>query len=136
VIVNFVMVPGIALGLNYIMDLDEDAALALFLLATAAGAPMLPKLALFAEGDVALSVGAMLLLMTITIGFLPLLLPILYSGVHVDPWPIALSLIETCLLPLAVGIIVPVKPYGEKAGPYFQRLSNLAIFSIGTASAV
>jgi BASS family bile acid:Na+ symporter len=75
----------------------------LILLATAAGAPFLPKLAEVAKGNIAFSVGLMVLLMIVTIIYLPIVLPLLLGGVDVNPWDIAKSLIVMMLIPLVVG---------------------------------
>jgi len=61
-------------------------------LGTAAGAPFLPKLAQIAKGNLAFGVGLMVLLMVVTVGYLPLVLPILLPGVSVNPAEIARSL--------------------------------------------
>ena len=50
-------------------------AVGLLLLGCAAGAPFLPKLAELAKGNLAFSVGAMVLLMVVTVGYLPLVCP-------------------------------------------------------------
>ena len=75
----------------------------LLLLGAAAGAPFLPKLAQLARGDVGFAVGLMVLLMVMTIGYLPLALPFMLPGVTVDPWAIAKSLLLLMLLPLGSG---------------------------------
>ena len=44
---------------------------------TAAGAPFLPKLGQLAKGNLAFAVGLMVMLMVVTVGYLPLVLPLL-----------------------------------------------------------
>jgi BASS family bile acid:Na+ symporter len=61
------------------------------------------KLVQVARGAVALSVGVMVLLMVITIGYVPLMLPLLLPGVQVNPLDIATSLVVLMLIPLALG---------------------------------
>ena len=79
-------------------------------LGTAAGAPFLPKLAQIAEGNLAFAVGLMVLLMVVTVGYLPLVLPVLLPGVSVNPAKIARSLFLLMLLPLAGALAVsPVR---------------------------
>ncbi len=61
-IANFIIVPLVALALVKITPMlfgafSEDATIAFILLATAAGAPFLPKLAQMAQGNIAFSVG-------------------------------------------------------------------------------
>ncbi len=50
------------------------------------------------------AVGIMVVLMVITVGYMPLVLPLLVEGVSVDPANIARSLIVLMLIPLAVGL--------------------------------
>jgi BASS family bile acid:Na+ symporter len=73
-----------------VADLDDDLCTGLIVVATAAGAPFLPKLAQAAKGDIALSVGLMVL-------------PLILSDV--DAWAIARSSIVVMLIPLAIGLL-------------------------------
>src|SRR5947209_18207859 len=101
---NFVLMPLGALALAKVLWLDEPFGVGLLLLGCAAGAPFLPKLAELAKGNLAFAVGAMVLLMVVTVGYLPMVLPLLLPAVTVDPWQIARSLVLLMLLPLATGL--------------------------------
>src|SRR5262245_60730972 len=70
-VANFVLMPFVAIALAKVVRLDEPLAVGLLLLGTAAGAPFLPKLAQIAKGNLAFAVGLMVLLMVITVGYLP-----------------------------------------------------------------
>jgi predicted Na+-dependent transporter len=129
VVVNFILVPVVAYLITLILPLSESLDTGLILLATAAGAPFLPKLAEVAKGNKAFSVGLMVLLMVVTIIYLPIVLPLLLQGVAVSPWDIAQSLIVMMLLPLAIGLFVNAR-YEEiaaKVQPTFGQASNIAI---------
>jgi bile acid:Na+ symporter, BASS family len=95
----------------------------------AAGAPFLPKLAQIAKGNLAFGVGLMVLLMVVTVGYLPLVLPLLLPGISVNPAKIARSLFLLMLLPLAGALAV--KAYftdvAARAKPLLDRLSNLGL---------
>ncbi|MEV6137712.1 nuclear transport factor 2 family protein, partial [Nocardia sp. NPDC051990] len=78
---NFVLMPAAAVLLAKILHLDEPFGVGLLLLGAAAGAPFLPKLAQIAKGDLAFAVALMVVLMVITVGYLPLVLPLLLPGV-------------------------------------------------------
>jgi BASS family bile acid:Na+ symporter len=106
VLANFVVAPAVAYGLTRLLPLAEPHAVGLILLGGAAGAPFLPKLAAVARGDVAFSVGLMLLLMVGSVGFMPVALPLLIPGLEADPWPLLRPLLLTMLLPLAAGMAV------------------------------
>ena len=89
----------------------------------------LPKLAELAKGNLAFAVGSMVLLMVVTVGYLPIVLPLLLPGVTVDPWKIARSLVLLMLLPLAAGLFLKAR-YGELAGrvkPMLDWISNVSL---------
>ena len=128
-LVNFVLMPLAATGLATLLRLDEPLGVGLLLLGSAAGAPFLPKLAQIARGNLAFAVGLMVLLMVITVGYLPLVLPLLLPGVSVNPAKIARSLFLLMLLPLAVALVVRAR-FAEVAArtkPVLDRLSNLSL---------
>jgi bile acid:Na+ symporter, BASS family len=126
---NFVLMPLGALALAKVLWLDEPFAIGLLLLGCAAGAPFLPKLAQLAKGNLAFAVGAMVLLMVVTVGYLPIVLPLLLPGISVDAWAIARSLLFLMLLPLAMGLALKAR-YGELAArvkPVLDWISNISL---------
>ena len=126
---NFVLMPLGAFALGKVLWLEEPFGIGLLVLGCAAGAPFLPKLAELAKGNLAFAVGAMVLLMVVTVGYLPVVLPLLLAGVSVDPWKIARSLILLMLLPLAVGLALKAY-YGAMAArvkPALDWISNVSL---------
>jgi bile acid:Na+ symporter, BASS family len=101
---NFVIGPVVAVGFSRLFGLDEPLRVGLLLVGVAAGAPFLLKLADLAKGDMPFAVGLMVLLMVITVGYMPIVLPALLEGVAVNPADIARSLIVLMLIPLAIGL--------------------------------
>ena len=126
VIMNFIIVPLLAVVAARLLRLDEPFALGLLLLGLAAGAPFLPKVVGIANGDVALAVGLMVLLMVGTTVFLPVALPLLIKGVQVNPWKIARFLTLLMLIPLIAGLIVRARAasLSARARPVFEGLST------------
>lgn len=128
-LVNFVLMPLAALAIAALLQLDQPLRVGLLLLGAAAGAPFLPKLAQIAKGNLAFGVGLMVLLMVVTVGYLPLVLPLLLPGVSVDSAKIARSLFLLMLLPL--GGALAVKAYfadiAARTKPLLDRLSNLGL---------
>jgi BASS family bile acid:Na+ symporter len=126
---NFVLMPLVAVVLAKVLRLDEPFGVGLLALGCAAGAPFLPKLAELAKGNIAFAVGVMVLLMVVTVGYLPIVLPMLLQGVTVDPWKIARSLVLLMLLPLAVGL--GLKSYYQglaaRVKPAFDWISNVSL---------
>lgn len=128
-VANFVLVPIAAYAITVVLSLDESISIGLILVSTAAGAPFLPKLVEVAKGDSAFSVGLMVLLMVVTIIFMPIVLPLLLTGVQVNPLDIAQSLVVLMLIPLAIGLFIKARyeDSAEKIRPTFASASNLAI---------
>ena len=109
--------------------LDDPFAVGLLVLGCAAGAPFLPKLAELAKGNIAFAVGAMVLLMVVTVVYLPVVMPLLLPGITVDPWNIARSLVLLMLLPLATGLALKAR-YEELASrvkPMLDWISNISL---------
>jgi len=127
--VNFVAVPFVAWGMQQVMNLDTDIYTGLIILATAAGAPFLPKLAGAAKGSEAFSVGLMVLLMVTTIIYMPIVLPLFLTGVTINPWDIARSLLVLMLLPLAIGLITRARWTSIANGlqPHMAQASSIAL---------
>ncbi len=128
-VASFIVMPLGAIGLGRLLRLVEPFAIGLLLLASAAGAPFIPKLAQLARGNIAFGVGVMVLLMVVTVGYLPLALPILLPGVTVDPWKIGRSLLLMMLLPLAIGLAgrAQLPQLAGRVKPYLDRLSSLSL---------
>ena len=128
-VANFVVMPFAALALARILRLDESMGIGLLLLGMAGGAPFLPKLAQIARGNLAFAVGLMVLLMVITVGYLPVVLPMLLPGVSVNPAQIARSLVLLMLLPLGGALAVNANrpDIAAKIKPIFDKTSNLSL---------
>jgi BASS family bile acid:Na+ symporter len=128
-IANFVVAPTIAYSLTRLIPLDTPYAIGLLLLGGAAGAPFLPKLANFAQGDVAFSVGLMLLLMVGSVAFMPIALPLLIPGLSADPWPLLRPLLLSMILPLAVGMAFGSRSerWSSRLRPVFEFVSNISM---------
>src|ERR1044072_4572145 len=128
-VANFVLMPAAALGLSALLRLDEPLGVGLLLLGMGAGALFLPKLAQLAKGDLALAIGAMVLLMVITVGYLPVVLPLFLPGVSVNPAKIARSLFLLMLLPLAGALAVRAwfPDFAARTKPILDRFSNLSL---------
>ena len=126
---NFVLMPLCAFALSTLLRLDEPLGVGMLLLGCAAGAPFLPKLAELAKGNLAFAVGTMVLLMVVTVGYLPVVMPLLLPGVAVNPAKIAQSLVLLMLLPLGVGLALKSR-YADLAArvkPVLDRISNVSL---------
>ena len=129
VLANFVVAPAVAYALTQAVPLQPAHAIGLLLLGGAAGAPFLPKLAELAKGDIAFSVGLMLLLMVGSVIVMPLVLPLMIPGLSADPWPLLRPLVFTMLLPLAGGMVVKNRSekFAATLRPVLGKVSNLSV---------
>jgi BASS family bile acid:Na+ symporter len=128
-VANFIAMPLVALALARLLRLDESMSIGLLLLGAAGGAPFLPKLAQIAKGNLPFAVGLMVLLMVITVGYLPLVLPLLLPGVSVSPGQIARSLVLLMLLPLggALAVNSSSPAVAARVKPAIDRVSNVSL---------
>ena len=92
----------------------------------------MPKLAQIARGNLAFAVGLMVLLMVVTVGYLPIVLPLLLPGVSVNPAQIARSLVLLMLLPLGSALAVKANrpDIAAKIKPIFDKTSNLSLIAL------
>jgi predicted Na+-dependent transporter len=128
-VANFVIVPILVLLIVRVIPLSEGLQIGLILVGLAAGAPFLPKLVQVAKGDMAFTAGLMVLLMVVTVIYLPIVLPFVLKGVQISPWEIARSLILLMLIPLGIALLIRAR-YEEAAKgliPTMTMATNLSL---------
>jgi BASS family bile acid:Na+ symporter len=64
----------------------------------------------------------MVLLVMVTIAFIPIVFPLILTGVQVDPWDIAKSLIVLMLISLAIGLLA--KSHSPEPADRWQPVMN------------
>lgn len=102
---NFVLVPLLGYLILKILSLERPHGIGLILIACAAGAPFLIKLTIAAGRNVAVSTSLLVLLLPVTIVYIPIVLPYVIPELKVSAMTIATPLILTMLLPLAFGFL-------------------------------
>ena len=128
-VANFIIIPAAAFLLITFLPLDRPLQIGIMILACAAGAPVLPELVKIAKGDVAASVGLIIMLLAVTIIFLPIVLPLMLPGIKIGIWAVAKNLLLLMLAPLAVAMFVRArwKEIAEKLERIFARASNYSL---------
>ena len=126
---NFVLVPLLAWGIGMILPLEDALKVGLMVLALSAGAPFLVLEARAAKANLGLAVGVMTLLMVVTIFYLPLVLPLLLTGIEVDARSIAMSLIVLMLIPLILGLLIKsaAPDTAQNWQPTMNKIGSLGI---------
>ena len=109
--------------------MEEQLQIGLILMASAHGAPFLPKLTQIAKGNLAFSVGLMTLLIVATVIYMPIVLPLLLPGVTVDAGQIAGSLFFQMIVPLAIGLLVRARweEAADEAKKPLAQISNVSL---------
>ena len=128
-IANFIIVPLFAIGLVSVLPVSEGVRIGIILLSLGGGAPFIPMVVATAKSHVASSVGLMVLLLIITIFFMPIVVPIILSGTEVSSWEIARSLVSMMLVPLVIALFVRARfsDFAVRMQPYAVKLTNISV---------
>jgi BASS family bile acid:Na+ symporter len=102
----FVLCPALAYGLTLVMPLTPAYGVGLILLGLAPCAPLLPMMAEKARGDLNYAASFMLLASAGTVVYMPLMVPLLVSGLTVSAWAVAKPMLVLVLLPLVIGVVI------------------------------
>jgi BASS family bile acid:Na+ symporter len=133
-LINFLLIPCLAYSMATLFKLDASLAAGLIIISCCAGAPFLPRLVIQAKGNIAHTVGVMVLLIVATVIFAPTVLPLLIPGMAIHPMKVAIMLFLTMLLPLLTGLWIKSSKPGLASK--LQRCMNIAaLVSIAFAMA-
>jgi BASS family bile acid:Na+ symporter len=137
-VANFVLAPLLMIGATTVLSFDPALEAGLLVFALCAGAPFLIKLTQTAEHDLALGAAMMMLLTVGSVVYVPLVLPLFLTGVTVDPWAIAKTLLLQMLLPIAVGMAaIQLLPRpAKRVQPLVGRVAALTLYVVLAATLV
>lgn len=126
---NFVLVPLLGVAVIWFLSLDRPLEIGLILISTSAGAPFLIKLTQFARHDVALSAALLVLLLPVTVIYMPIVVPLLLPEAEVSAVAIAMPLGLTMLLPLGVGLLVRTRSprWAMHLQPVMGKVSTVSL---------
>lgn len=129
---NFVFAPLLMIVALHFAPFDPALKAGLLIFSLGAGAPLLIKLTQTAEHEVALGAAVMMLLTVVTVPYMPIVLPLVLSGVSVDAIAVAKSLLLQLLLPIGVGmLLVQFLPRAMKVfQPLVAKLGNIALYAL------
>lgn len=135
---NFVLVPVLAYLVITILPIDQARANALILIASAAGAPFLIKLSEAAGSDIDLTAALLVLLLPVTIIYMPLVVPLLLPGTGVSALAIGTPLLITMLLPLGIGLFIRERweAVAVRLRPLMGRISTWSLIVLILATVV
>lgn len=125
-IANFLLVPLWAIAILLVLPVSEAHAVGLLVVAAAAGAPFLIKLAQMAGSDIALPAALLMLLLPVTVLYMPFVVPLASPDAKVNVLEMARPLLLTMLLPLAFGLFV------RSRSTYWPNLLRPALSKVST----
>lgn len=128
-VANFVLVPLLTYLILRMIPLELSLKIALFLVSCAAGAPFLVKLVQLARGDLALGATLLVLLLLVTMVYMPIIVPRVLPGTNIRWTAIALPLVTTMLLPLAAGHYVQAhcRDWAMRLLPVTSKISSVTL---------
>ena len=135
---NFIFAPLLMVGALYLVPFNPALKAGLLIFSLGAGAPFLIKLTQTAEHDLALGAAVMMLLMIVTVIYVPLVLPLVLSGVSVNAVAIARALLLQMLLPIGVGMLAAqlLPGLSKTLQPLVGGVGNLAMYAMVVATLV
>ena len=135
---NFVFAPLFMVIALYFVPFDPPLKAGLLIFCLGAGAPFLIKLTQTAEHEVALGAAVMMLLMVVTVIYMPVVLPLLLSGISVDAVAIAKALLVQMLLPIGIGMLIAqfLPTLAKKSQPWVGGLGNAAMYAMLVATLI
>ena len=137
-VANFVVAPLLMIVALYFAPFDPALKAGLLIFSLCAGAPFLIKLTQTAKHDMALGAAVMMLLMVVTVVYTPIVLPLVLSGISVNAWAVAKSLLLQLLLPIAAGMLVVqyLPDFAKKIQPWVGWIGNIALYALVGATLI
>ncbi len=138
VVANFVLVPLMMILILRVTSFEPALQAGLLVFSLCAGAPFLIKLTQTAEHDLALGAATMMLLMVLTVAYVPLVLPKLLTGISVNAWAIARTLLLQMMLPIAIGMIAAhlLPRVTRPIQPWVAKIANLSLYVVIVATLI
>lgn len=135
---NFILAPAVAFLVLWIIPLDTSVQYGLILVSMAAGAPFLIKLSETAGASLRRTAALLVLLLPVTIVYLPLVVPLLLPGAEVSTMMVATPLVVTMLLPLAVGLLAREQwPHrASRLQPALTKISSGALIVVVVSTTI
>jgi len=135
---NFIFAPLLMIVVLKLAPFEPALKAGLLIFSLGAGAPFLIKLTQTAEHELSLGAAVMMVLMVVTVVYMPAVLPRVLSGISVDAIAIAKALLVQMLLPIGVGMLVAyfLPSLTKKLQPWVAWVGNLAMYAMVVATLV
>lgn len=132
VVAQFVIMPLLAIFVAWVLDLNPALAVGLLMLGSVPGGTSSNVITFLSKGDVALSVAMTSVSTLISPIMTPALMLLLAdTRTDVDGWGMAVSLVQTVLLPVIGGLVIRTVVANKYLDPIMPVLPWLSILGIG-----
>ena len=120
--------PAFAVLLTKVLPMAEPYATGLLIFSLAPTAPALPLFIRKARADMSLAAAIMPLAVVSTVVLMPLMAPLLISGLTLSSWAIGKPLLLTVLLPLVIGVAIKVYAarVADKIFPAVKKIAGIS----------
>lgn len=117
------------MGHLIIFTLPQSLEIGFIIFSMAAGVPFIIRLMQFSEHDIALGAPRLVVLVLGTSVFVPVVLPLVLSGVEINGVQIFLTLVRQLLLPILLGLILNrlFPQFIKTIQPWVGKLSNITL---------
>jgi BASS family bile acid:Na+ symporter len=131
-LLNFLVVPFIAIAASRLVGIEESLRYGLVLLSMTAAAEASPKFTSTAKGNVGLSVGLLALSLVVAIFYLPMMLSVLLPDARVDRGHLLVKLCLTLALPIILGLFVKARwdTFADRLGHYVHKISSVSMLLV------
>jgi BASS family bile acid:Na+ symporter len=128
-LLNFLIVPFIAIAASRLVGIEESLRYGLVLFAMTAAAEASPKFTGNAKGDLGLSAGFLALSLGVAIFYLPMMLSVLLPDVQVDRGRLLVKLSLTVALPMVLGLFLKARwgAFADRLGHYVHKVSSVSM---------
>jgi bile acid:Na+ symporter, BASS family len=131
-IANVVVVPLVALGLASVIPMDRALRIGFLLYAFTAGSEAGPKLAQLARGNAAFAMGVLVLLIVMTVVFVPMAVSVVVPDAQVARGKLLLKLLAVVVLPAGIGLYIKARhgALATRLSAIMHRVSTTLLFVV------
>ena len=131
-LINVFAVPLLAYALTRLIPMHEGYRIGIMVYALAAGTEGGPKFVQIVKGNAAFALGLLVLLLTFTVVFMPIVLSFAIGDFDFPRGELAVKLLILVALPIGLGLLLndKAKPLADKLNPIMHRLSMIFLWTV------
>jgi len=131
-LINFVVVPLLAIGITRLIPMDNALRMGIVLYALSAGTEGGPKFVQMVKGNTAFAFGLLVIMLVFTVSLVPVILAWVMPGAHIPIGSLALKLVLVVALPIGFGLYLKARyeKLADRLNPIFHRLSMVLLWAL------